>query len=145
MQQLNHEDSLNHEAGVVLRNNLKKFEYNVKIAMVGWNVERSPSSSVYSFGFPGDTVTHFHHSLKVLKLPLVSITCFDFLGEVRNCNSQKTKKGYSNFCGSYDIGFPFFFLLFKFLMWSYSLGKGYRYITSFVFPHSKLHNIVVVH
>ena len=55
--------------------------------------ERSLSSGVYIFGLLGDTVTAFHHSLKVHKLHLVSITRFDFLGGVRNCNSQKTKKG----------------------------------------------------
>ena len=61
--------------------------------MTGWYVERSLSSGVCSFGFPRDIVSHFHHSLKVHELHLVSITCFDFLGKVRNCNSQKTKKG----------------------------------------------------
>ena len=52
--------------------------------------ERYLTSGVYIFGFLGDTVTPFHHSLKVNKLLLVSITCFDFLGGVRNCNSEKT-------------------------------------------------------
>ena len=55
--------------------------------------ERSLSSGVYIFGFLGDNVTPFHHSLKVHKLLLVSITCFDFLSGVRICNSEKTTKG----------------------------------------------------